>query len=267
MDPLSGCQVGKHSLKLKPVMSEDTTVEVALTTITGQSCTVRLPANATVRQGRAYIEAALQIPEQEQKLLKDTAILEEEAQPFWELAQQGVELLVLRQPRMNLRKFAAEHGYDDSDDLNDPSNLDNLLIEAGHKEEPNVCLEIICHPQFGQFKVPERRAFMERTNILRSLNKQLLFPAFESLLKHENFGKIAGLLDSGAFALHLAASAGLADHCRCLLESPYFSRPAFRKAPGKSTALHHAANAEILGILLRSPALATAKVLNAQDLG
>ncbi|CAE7250878.1 unnamed protein product [Symbiodinium microadriaticum] len=173
----------------------------------------------------------------------------------------GLELLVLRQPRMNLSKFVANNGLHESDD---PSDLDSLLSEAGRKEEPNVCLEIVCHPNFGRFEEREHRENKQRSTVLLNLLLQPLFPAFETLVQHEAFGQIPGMLDEAAGVLHSAASTGLADHCRCLLQSPHFREAACRKA-NYCTALHHAANAEILRILLQSPALSTAESLNAQD--
>ena len=244
------------------MQDEDSGVEVAITTITGQSCVVRLQATATVQEAKHSIESALPgFPVIEQQLLQGTAILPDDSRPFVEIAQQGLELLVLRQPRMNLKKFISEHGYTESDV---PAYLDYLLREASRREEPNVCLEIICHPKFSRFEREEHRNNeKERASMLLSLLHQPLFPAFESLVQHEGFGQIPGMLDEAAVALHSAASAGLAQHCRCLLESPHFQAAASKKPGTSSTALHHAANAEVLRVLLDSPTLATA--LNEQD--
>mmetsp|Transcript_7431 Transcript_7431/g.17676 ORF Transcript_7431/g.17676 Transcript_7431/m.17676 type:complete len:492 (-) Transcript_7431:252-1727(-) len=241
---------------------EESSVEVIAATITGQSFTLRLCATATVWEAKASIQQVLPgYPAVEQSLLQGTDILQDDARPFVQIAQSGLELLVLRQPRMNLSKFVADNGLHESDD---PSDLDTLLGEAGRKEEPNVCLEIVCHPNFGRFEDREHRENKQRSTVLLNLLLQPLFPAFETLVQHEAFGQIPGMLDEAALVLHSAASTGLADHCRCLLQSPHFHEATCRKA-NHCTALHHAANAEILRILLQSPALSTAESLNAQD--
>ncbi|CAE7691798.1 unnamed protein product [Symbiodinium pilosum] len=242
---------------------EDVSVEVTINTITGISRTLQLQADLAVRDAKAYIERILPgFPAAEQQLLQGSVILQDDERPFTEMAQQRQDLLVLRQPRMNLKKFLARKGYTTIDD---PADLDDLLVDAGRSEEPNVCLEIICHPKFGRFDPPLHPNNRQRANILQSLVQRPLLTAFENLVQHEAFGHVPGLLDEAAVVLHNAASAGLEEHCRCMLASPHFQAAARRKPANQSTALHHAASIEVLRTLLESPALSTPEVLNGKD--
>jgi hypothetical protein len=180
-------------------------VEVAITTITGQTCHLRLAAGASVHEAKGQLEGLLRIPAAEQKLLEGTQILEDDLRPFAEVAQRGAELLVIRQPQMNLSQFMArrEHSGPRTAADADAAQLDHLLREAAGLEEPDVCLEITCHANFGRYADPERRTDHERASLLVHLLQKGLFRAFESLVQHEDFGRIPGMLDQAVYALQL----------------------------------------------------------------
>mmetsp|Transcript_30692 Transcript_30692/g.57461 ORF Transcript_30692/g.57461 Transcript_30692/m.57461 type:complete len:493 (-) Transcript_30692:105-1583(-) len=237
-------------------------VEIAFTTITGQLHQVHVPANMTVWDCKVQMETLTQIPAVEQKLLDGTVILQDDMQPFGEIVQRGAELMILRQPGMDLPTFVKKHGLSESELA---ANLDELLAAAADHDEPSVCLEIVCHSNFGEFEDDESRTDKRRASVLQRLTQPGFLPAFECLVQHEAFGRIPGMLDEAFLSLHVAASRGLPAHCRCLLESPDFHGAAFRKDTNSTTALHHAANAQTLQALLECPALATAECLNAQD--
>ncbi|CAK9068744.1 unnamed protein product [Durusdinium trenchii] len=235
-------------------MAACTTVDVLVRALGGEGTPVTLRRGAAVSEAKRILEDVLGIPTLEQRLLLGTSILDDEAEPFLDMAPL-TELQVLRQPRLTLEQFRQELGHGET-----PFELNLLLAEAVRLEEPTVALEIVDHPNFAEGEM----TIEEQGKLLKILAVSGFAAAFEGLVQHERVGRRPGVLDKGFEALHHAASRGLLLHCQSLLNSPDFHAAGLRKQ-GNTTPLHHAANEKVLETLLTCPDLRTDKVLNARD--
>eukprot|EP00440_Ansanella_granifera_P011540 gb/GFBE01012527.1/.p1 GENE.gb/GFBE01012527.1/~~gb/GFBE01012527.1/.p1 ORF type:complete len:512 (+),score=108.77 gb/GFBE01012527.1/:1-1536(+) len=247
----------------------DGMVNVEVMTMAGDSFQICVEENATVWQAKQAIEEALGLPAVEQRLLEQATILDDDLKPFREISARGATLQVLRVPRMGLQQYLKENGRASS---LTSQELEGILSKAARKDEADVCLEIVCHNDFGSHwrgrdaavSLATQMHTEGREYMLEVLSVGGLARPFIELVNHEMFGQVEGMLDVCSNALHLCSKRGLVLHCEALLGSPHFHAAAARNASG-GTVLHHAANNDVLQALLAFEALSSYEVLNARD--
>eukprot|EP00913_Durusdinium_trenchii_P030286 g28374.t1 len=202
-------------------MAACTTVDVLVRALGGEGTPVTLRRGAAVSEAKRILEDVLGIPTLEQRLLLGTSILDDEAEPFLDMAPL-TELQVLRQPRLTLEQFRQELGHGET-----PFELNLLLAEAVRLEEPTVALE--AHQMFDEFWCDKRG------------RSALHFAASEAVCRRlfaKGFSQVNALDSMKRSALHNARDAGVA---KAILEHPDFDQLNARSEPGHETALAYAA--------------------------